>query len=291
MTFVARIELPEEPARRLAEIIGDDPELGWPSVAASEIAAGRWSVEVYFARRPTAADKKALDRLARRAGAFSFAKLPDADWVAESLKGLKPVRAGRFLVHGRHDRGAIRPNDIAIEIEAGEAFGTGHHATTAGCLGEIDRLAKRPIRHVLDVGTGSGILAIAMAKRWHVPVLATDIDPVAVRVAKANAKLNGATAVHTIVAEGLGLATIRKAAPFDFIVGNILAGPLQQLSPAIARLLAPDGVAVYSGILAAQRSRTVAACRASGLTLVRSIDINGWATLTFARSRRRSRRR
>src|SRR6476469_6302127 len=104
MTFVARIDLPEESARRLVDAVSDDPQLGWPSVAASEIGAERWSVEVYFAKRPTARDKAALDRLARHANAFSNAKLPEADWVAKSLKELKPVRAGRFLIHGRHDR-------------------------------------------------------------------------------------------------------------------------------------------------------------------------------------------
>jgi len=285
MTFVARIDLPEESARRLADAVSDDPQLGWPTVALSEIGAGRWSVEVYFAKRPSAGDKTTLDRLSRRAGAFSVAKLPDADWVAESLKELKPVRAGRFLIHGRHDRAAVRSNDIAIEIEAGEAFGTGHHGTTAGCLGEIDRLAKfRPIRRALDVGTGSGILAIAVAKRLHAPVLATDIDPVAVRVARANARLNGVTTLRTIVTGDLGLAAIRRARPFDLIVANILAGPLQQMSPAIARLLAPGGVTVYSGILVSQRPRMVAACRASGLKLVHGIELDGWATLSFSRN-------
>jgi ribosomal protein L11 methyltransferase len=287
MTFVARIELAEQTARQLSDAIGDDPELGWPTVAVSESGPGRWSVEVYFAERPGSAAKATLRRLAGTAGTFAFSELPNRDWVSESLKGLKPVRAGRFLVHGRHDRGALHANDVGIEIEAGEAFGTGHHGTTAGCLLEIDRLARiRSLRRLLDVGTGSGVLAIAMAKRWHGTVLATDIDPVAVRIARANARLNGATTVRTILTGSLGLAAIRRAGPFDLIVGNILAGPLQHLTPAIARLLAPGGVAVYSGILLAQRPRIMAACRASGLVLVHGLERDGWVTLTFARPRR-----
>ncbi|MEO8669032.1 MAG: 50S ribosomal protein L11 methyltransferase [Bauldia sp.] len=284
MTFVARTERGEAEARLLAEAASEDAQLSWPTVARSEIAPGRWSVEVYFPAPPEESERMALDRLAGSAGAFAITHLPDIDWVAKSLEGLAPVHAGRFVVYGAHDRDQPRRNDIAVEIEAGEAFGTGHHGTTAGCLREIDRLGKiRRFRRPLDVGTGSGVLAIAMAKLWHVPVLATDIDPVAVRVARGNARLNGTPQVRAAVAGGLGRRVVRDAAPFDLIVANILAGPLQAMARSVERVLAGDGVVVLSGLLPEQRARIVAAYRTVGLVLLRASELDGWLTLTFGR--------
>ena len=152
-----------------------------------------------------------------RAPAFAIAALPETNWVAKSLEGLKPVRAGRFLVHGAHDRDKLRPNDIGIEIEAGEAFGTGHHGTTAGCLLAIERAVRtRPIRNALDIGTGSGVLAIAIAKLAHIPVLASDIDPVATRVAAANVRLNGVhPEVRVVTAAGIGGRIFRATRPLS----------------------------------------------------------------------------
>lgn len=169
--------------------------------------------------------------------------LPDIDWVAQSLEGLKPVRAGRFLVHGAHDRDKRRNGDLAIEIEAGLAFGTGHHGTTAGCLEMLERvvLRERP-RRALDLGTGSAVLAIALAKLARIPVLATDIDPVAIRVAAANVRLNHAAAlVTTATAPGFHHPVFATWAPFDLIVANILARPLMRLAPAMARHISPGG--------------------------------------------------
>ena len=162
--------------------------------------------------------------------------LPDIDWVARSLDGLKPVRAGRFFVHGAHDRGKRRSGELAIEIEAGLAFGTGHHGTTAGCLEMLEQIVRREHpRNALDLGTGSAVLAIAVAKLAHVPVLATDIDPVAVRVAAANARLNHVKAlVETVTAPGFHHPIFAKRAPFDLIVANILARPLMRLAPQMA---------------------------------------------------------
>jgi ribosomal protein L11 methyltransferase len=285
MTVVARIELGEAGARRLAEAASEDAHLGWPSVALSEVTADRWAVEVYFAAEPDEGERAALRRLADGGGAFALVELPDTDWVAQSLAGLAPVRAGRFVVHGAHDRDKPQRNEIAIEIEAGEAFGTGHHGTTAGCLAAIDRIAgSRRIYRPLDIGTGSGVLAIAMAKRFHVPVLATDIDPIAVRVARANARLNGTPEVTAVVAGTLHGRVIRAAAPFDLIVANILAGPLQALAPAIARVLSGNGVVVLSGLLPGQKARIVVAYRTAGLVLKRASVLDGWLTLTLARS-------
>ena len=159
--------------------------------------------------------------------------LPDIDWVARSLEGLKPVRAGRFFVHGAHDRTLSHVGSIAIEIEAGLAFGTGHHGTTAGCLEMIDRVVRRERpRNALDLGAGSAVLAIAVAKLGRIPVLATDIDPVAIRVARQNVRLNGASAyVQAVTATGFHHPAFAANAPFDLIVANILARPLMQLAP------------------------------------------------------------
>ncbi len=211
--------------------------------------------------------------------------LPDIDWVSRSLEGLKPVRAGRFLVHGAHDRPHRRPSDLGIEIEAGQAFGTGHHGTTAGCLETIARVARveRP-RHALDLGTGSAVLAIGIAKLCHVPVLATDIDPVAVRVAAENVVLNGAgAAVRTVVATGFAHREVAARAPFDLIVANILARPLMRLAPDFARHLSPGGSVILSGILDRQRMAVIAAFVGQRFRHVRTISREGWVTIHLKR--------
>ena len=233
MTHMASITLGEEAARRLTTAIGEHPLLGEQTIDMSEVAPGR-------GRSSSISPTRRTPRNARRSpgpAVSGIAELPETDWVAKSLAGLKPVRAGRFLVHGGHDRAAVKPNDISIEIEAGEAFGTGHHGTTAGCLAAIADLAKaRPIRNALDVGTGSGVLAIAIARLTKARVLASDIDPVATRVAAANVRLNGVAArVRPITAQGLSGRLFRERAPYDLIVANILAGPLAALAPAISR--------------------------------------------------------
>jgi ribosomal protein L11 methyltransferase len=288
MTLTATIELAEAPARALAAALDGDAVLCAHAFDLSELAQDRWRIAVYFETKPAQEERAALERLAaEHDGAFTIAALPDADWVAKSLAGLKPVTAGRFNVHGSHDRGMTRVNEIGIEIEAGLAFGTGHHGTTAGCLIAIDDLAKsRPIVNALDVGTGSGVLAIALAKRTGAHVLASDIDPVAVAVARDNVRLNGVAAqVRTIVAAGLDHRLIAAAAPYDLIVANILAGPLVALAPAIARHLAPGGSVILSGLLDEQKRRVAAMYRAVGLTLSRAISREGWATLVLERRR------
>lgn len=211
--------------------------------------------------------------------------LPDVDWVAMSLEGLKPVRAGRFIVHGSHDRGKSKPGDIAIEIDAGQAFGTGHHGTTAGCLEVIDRVmrAKKP-RNALDLGTGSGVLAIAVRKIANIPVLATDIDPVATRVAKENVRRNGiASGLSLETATGFHSTVFSRNGPFDLIIANILARPLMKMAPDLARHLAPGGSVVLSGILASQRWKVLAAYNGVNLRHVKTIWRNGWVTIHLDR--------
>ncbi|WP_054308223.1 50S ribosomal protein L11 methyltransferase [Mesorhizobium sp. 1M-11] len=211
--------------------------------------------------------------------------LPDVDWVARSLEGLKPVRAGRFLVHGAHDRQKRHAGDIAIEIEAGLAFGTGHHGTTAGCLAMLERVAIREKpRNALDLGTGSAVLAIALARLAHIPVLATDIDPVAVDVAAANARLNHvAGLVETATAPGFHHPVFASRAPFDLIVANILAKPLMKLAPEMAKYLTPGGSIVLSGILDRQRDAVVAAYAGQQFRHVRTTHREGWVTIHMKR--------
>ncbi|RWN12183.1 MAG: 50S ribosomal protein L11 methyltransferase [Mesorhizobium sp.] len=207
--------------------------------------------------------------------------LPDIDWVAHSLEELKPVRAGRFFVHGAHDRRKRHSGEIAIEIEAGLAFGTGHHGTTAGCLKMLERVVRREHpRNALDLGTGSAVLAIAVAKLAHIPVLATDIDPVAVRVAAANARLNHVKAlVETVTAPGFHHPVFGKRAPFDLIVANILARPLMRLAPQMAGHIALGGSIVLSGILDRQRDAVISAYVGQNFRHVRTLHREGWVTI------------
>lgn len=210
--------------------------------------------------------------------------LPDIDWVAKSLEGLKPVRAGGFLVHGSHDRDELRPDDIGIEIEAGLAFGTGHHGTTAGCLEMLSSLVReRKPANALDLGTGSAVLAIAIAKLAPIPVLATDIDPVAVAVAADNVALNGVSDhVRTATADGFDDPVFAENGPFELIVANILAGPLVDLAPQVRRHLAPAGALVLSGILDRQHDTVVEAYVAQGLRHVSTLHREGWVTIHLA---------
>lgn len=211
--------------------------------------------------------------------------LPDIDWVAKSLEGLKPVRAGRFFVHGAHDREQIKPGDTAVEIEAGLAFGTGHHGTTAGCLEMLESVveAEHP-KNALDLGTGSAVLAIAIAKLAAIPVLATDIDPVATEVASANVKLNNASdLVETATATSFDHPVFAERSPFALIVANILAGPLMEIAPEVAAHLQPGGSLVLSGILDRQHDTVLAAYSAQRFQHIRTLHLEGWVTIHLKR--------
>ncbi|MEZ5802535.1 MAG: 50S ribosomal protein L11 methyltransferase [Rhizobiaceae bacterium] len=225
-----------------------------------------------------------LDRLVIPSG-IGRETLEDIDWVTKSLEDLKPVRAGRFLVHGAHDRDRLRVGDIGIEIEAGLAFGTGHHGTTAGCLEMLtDVLRRERPRNALDLGTGSAVLAIALAKLAGIPVLATDIDPVATKVARENVRLNGVVRlVHAVTAAGFHNPAFALNAPFDLIVANILARPLMKLAPEMARHLTPGGSLVLSGILDRQRDAVVAAYVGQRFRHARTTHREGWVTIHLKR--------
>ncbi|WP_378949969.1 50S ribosomal protein L11 methyltransferase [Mesorhizobium sp. ANAO-SY3R2] len=214
-------------------------------------------------------------------GAIGREVLPDIDWVAKSLEGLKPVQAGRFFVHGAHDRNELRPGQIAIEIEAGLAFGTGHHGTTAGCLEMIEKVvtAEQP-RNALDLGTGSAVLAIGIAKLAPIPVLATDIDPVATEVAAANVRLNDANEhVETVTADSFDDPIFAARGPFELIVANILAQPLMQMAPEMAAHLAPGGSLILSGILDRQHDAVLEAYTGQKFRHVETFHREGWVTI------------
>ncbi len=209
--------------------------------------------------------------------------LADADWLAMSLSGLPPVRAGRFFVYGAHDRGQVPPNAVALRIEAGAAFGTGHHGTTVGCLQAWNDLLKaRRFGKVLDVGAGTGVLAIAAARTGARLARGTDIDAPSVRIARENAELNGARA-EFVHASGLGHQRVRSAAPYDLVFANILAPPLVALAQDIRGALRPGGVAILSGLLRTQERRVLAAYRSRGFRLLRRIHRDAWATLVLER--------
>jgi ribosomal protein L11 methyltransferase len=203
-------------------------------------------VEALYTEAPDAAY---LGRITGRE--ITVAPLPDQDWIRLSQEGLPPVRAGRFFVYGAHDAGTVPHGVIPMKIEAGLAFGTGHHETTALCLAVLSDMARaRSFRNVLDLGTGTGLLAIGAAKLWKRPVLASDIDPVAVEVTRDNARANGVgPLVRAVTADGLTNPTLANGAPYDLLIANILASPLTQLAPSIVRALAPGAMLVLSGLL------------------------------------------
>lgn len=212
-------------------------------------------------------------------------RVAGCDWVAANLRDFPPIDAGRFFVHGSHWSGAVPAGRIGILMDAGTAFGSGEHATTLGCLLALDGLGRRRrVARALDLGCGSGILAVAMARMWACPVLATDIDPISVRVTAGNAAANGMAArVRVAQSDGWRNPLLRRHGPFDVVVANILARPLCRFAPDLAAGLAPGGVAVLSGLLERHERLVLAAHRAQGLSLRERHTIDGWTTLVIGR--------
>lgn len=330
-TTVARLACDEKTARRLASFLGESLDAEDTACAAFEDDSGKWHVAIHFRLPPDEAALRDLVRLSAgdaAANALTLEPVAAADWVAQSLEGLKPVPAGRFIVHGAHDRVRIKPNALGIEIEAALAFGTGHHGTTRGCLLALDDLAKRwrsssipPLkgegrraqrggvgspstyndphparsaRHpppfrgrdkkILDLGTGSGVLAFAAAKALRTHVVASDIDPVAVHAARGNARLNRVAPLITFVtAAGASRQALTAQGPYDLILANILLGPLTRMASPLARLAAPGAHVVLSGLLPSHANAALAAYRAQGLRLEKRLPLDGWMTLVLRR--------
>ncbi|MEO0938722.1 MAG: 50S ribosomal protein L11 methyltransferase [Pseudomonadota bacterium] len=284
-TFTALTTLPgQAPAEKLgAALEALDPAPTGVGVFEVEDGSGLWEVGGYFEAAPDAA---ALALLAAATGAapFTVSELPETDWVAHVRRELAPVPAGRFWVYGSHDAGRVPEDAVPLLIEAAMAFGTGHHGTTLGCLKAFDRLLEEDTAPgpVADIGCGTAVLAMAAARVWDGPVIASDIDPVAVEVAEANLAANDmAGRVACVEAAGFGHPALAKAAPFRLIFANILKGPLIALAEDLTHALAPGGFAILSGILNEQADAVCQHYTRAGNTLVRSDQIGDWTTLTL----------
>lgn len=274
-------------ARDVADQLSEIFDGGEVAVVAFEAADGRWEVSAYFAETTEQAVVRAVVTQAAgkdAAQALRFDTVAAQDWVRTSLEGLAPVAAGRFVVHGRHDRMRLRANQIPIEIEAALAFGTGHHGTTRGCLLLLDEVLRRyRPRRMLDLGTGTGVLAIAAAKALRTPILASDIDARAVAVARGNARLNGVgDLIEAVRAAGFAAPRFVARAPFDLVMANILANPLRTLAPQMARRLTPGAAVILSGLLPSQAQAVIAAYRGQGIIPLRRIELEGWCSLLMS---------
>jgi ribosomal protein L11 methyltransferase len=285
-TWTALTTLPDKVA---AETLGEaleglSPEPVGVGVFELEDGSGLWEVGAYFTDAP---DDIALALLAAAHGAqpFAVSELPETDWVAHVRRELHPVEAGRFYLYGAHDAESVPPGRVPLLIEAAMAFGTGHHGTTKGCLEAYDRLLADGFvpQSVADIGAGTAVLAIAAAKTAPNPVIASDIDPVAVEVAEANARANDVVAkLRCIEAEGFEHPELAAAAPYDLIFANILKGPLISLAPAMRAHMADGGYAILSGILNEQADDVIAAYAAEGFRLVARDRLGEWTTITIS---------
>lgn len=284
-SYAVRIRAERAAAERIAEALLERLFDNEGAVGAFEAPDGSWFAEAHFSETP---DRDAVAKIVGEilpAAEIEYQTLAAKDWIAASLEGLHIVRAGRFAVHGSHDRDKIAANEIGIEIEAALAFGTGHHGTTLGCLSALERIGRmhKP-RCVLDVGTGTGVLAIAAARAFGVPVIATEIDGASAAIARENARANNAGALVGVLHTGnLSAPLIRQYAPYDLIFANILLPVLRSLARPIGELAAPGGFVVLSGLLPHQALAALARYRALGFRFIRAELVANWATLTLRR--------
>ncbi len=283
-----QVNAPQPDAIKIYELMDAEFDLDGLPVSLFEVDEVRdiWCVAIYCDKELSADTKSRFSDVLMNFDAtlkVSSEAIGEQDWVANNLLQLSPVRAGRFLVHGSHDKNAPRFNDYAIQIDAGMAFGTGHHGTTAGCLDMLgDELKRQKFFNPLDVGTGSGVLAIAIAKACRVSVLASDIDPVATSVAQQNARINNThTQLKCVTAAGFNHREITAKAPYDLIIANILARPLQEMAGEFSNHLAPGATVILSGLLPHQQTRIIAHFKIHGMKLIKSHIRDGWLTLVL----------
>jgi ribosomal protein L11 methyltransferase len=280
--------LPRAEAERLSDILTDMDPSPASAVSVEEASKVSWSLDAFCVEEEQAKEAAAIIEREAPSARAAVQKLDDKDWVAVSLAGLPAVHAGPFVVAGWHELAHLEGGRIPVWIEAGPAFGTGHHGTTKGCLEALARelKRKRPLR-VLDVGTGSGVLALGAVKYGAGFALGTDMDKESIRIAKENAKNNRAgRRLKLMHARGTGHRMIRAHAPYDIVLANILARPLVGLAPELAKMVAKGGRVILSGLLTHQEPQVRAAYAGQGLTLVNRRRLNGWSTLTYARTLR-----
>ena len=280
----------EQTAKRVVDRLTESFFEDQAAISAFEGPNGRWGIVLHFAEAPDQTSIRELVGIAAGDDAaqdIAFDTVEARDWVKATLEDLVPVPAGRFVVHGSHDRERVPANKLGIEIEAALAFGTGHHGTTRGCLLLLDQVLKAHWpRRVLDLGTGTGVLAIAAARALHKAVLASDIDPASVRVARDNARLNQTGhLVQAIRATGFSAPQFAPRGPFDLVLANILANPLRQLATPMAQHLAPSALVILSGLLTHQAGPVIAAYRARGLVPLRHLRIEGWSSLLLRKAK------
>lgn len=279
------VSLTKDQAFALVDAVSERDDLALTASAHENEDTGAWVFEATCDSPP---DLESFSELARQVlgGNVDFSVEPidpEINWVARSLEGLAPVIAGGFYVYGSHETGPVPEGLTAMKIDAAQAFGTGHHETTTGCLEAIEAvLETRSPAAMIDVGTGTGVLAIALAKRTGNAVLATDIDPIAVRTTDENARDNGvATLVDSLEATGLDHPAIAARAPYDLVVANILAGPLTELAPGVGVITHPGGTAILSGILNTQADGVISAYEQAGFTLRDHLQRKDWTTLVL----------
>ena len=274
-------------AEALAEAMEDFlPEPIGVGVFEIEDGSGNYEVGCYFDEEPGDTELMLMAAV-YGAAPFVVSEVPDTDWVAHVRRELQPVEAGRFFVYGSHDADRVPAGRIALLIEAAMAFGTGHHGTTKGCLLALDRLDSEGVRarNVIDVGCGTAVLAMAAAKIWPGNMIAADIDPTAVDVARANVAANGLEGrILCLEAAGFSHPTIRARAPYDLVFANILKGPLLDLAPEMAAMIAPGGRAILSGILTTQAEEVIDRYAAQGFTLASRDDLGDWTALVLVRN-------
>ena len=282
------VSLTKEQAYALVDAVSERDDLALTASAHENEETGEWIFEASCDSPP---DIEAFSELARQVlgGSVDFSVVPidpEINWVAKSLEGLAPVIAGGFYVYGSHETGPIPDGLTPMKIDAAQAFGTGHHETTTGCLEAIEALlTEHTPSRMIDIGTGTGVLAIALAKRLEAVILATDIDPIAVTTTIENAVENGVgDQIDAIEATGLDHPEINARAPYDLVVANILAGPLTELAPGVGAITQPGGTAILSGILNTQADGVIAAYRAAGFALKVHLKRKEWTTLVLEKN-------